>query len=61
MTQPSSFKQNDVRKALVAAKRAGLQPRACRITPMGDIVLNFSEGGQSSSNSFDALIGKSHD
>ncbi len=60
MTLPSSFKQSDVKRALVAAKSAGFQPSSCKICPTGEIVVIFGEGEQSANNSFDALIGKAH-
>lgn len=60
MTLPSSFRQNDVKKALIAATNAGLQPSGFKICPTGEIVVIFGESEHNSNNSFDALIGKSH-
>lgn len=40
--RPASFTQADIRRALLAAKSAGLDVTGCRIAPGGEIHLQFA-------------------
>lgn len=52
----ATFKQADLTRALRGARKAGLEPRGCRVNPAtGDIEMQFGDGPAVASNSFDRL------